>query len=164
MKCTESQTKYQKPMNSFFHYRKAKKQEIVSKYNIKKSHEISKKAAELWANESALVRDYYKQMSYNEHIRFKEICPNFDWQPWNKKSKKRSKQQPSTNTTNGGIVNILNRWGSLAQSVQGVSHDVFSATILDSDQAFAVTANQSSQPSGSSGSSAKSLISISLSI
>ncbi|KAJ3313049.1 hypothetical protein HDV04_002337 [Boothiomyces sp. JEL0838] len=83
-----------KPLNSFFHYRKAKKQEIVEKYNITKSHEISRKAAELWANESKQVRDYFQQVSMDEHNKFKELYPDYDWQPWKRDSKSKSPKSP----------------------------------------------------------------------
>ncbi|KAJ3259404.1 hypothetical protein HK103_002330 [Boothiomyces macroporosus] len=74
-----------KPLNSFFLYRKSKKQEIIRNYHITKSHEISKKAAELWQLESREVKDYYAKLSLEEHNKFKEMNPDFDWQPWKKK-------------------------------------------------------------------------------
>ncbi|KAJ3318531.1 hypothetical protein HDV06_000414 [Boothiomyces sp. JEL0866] len=83
-----------KPLNSFFHYRRAKKQEIIEIYNITKSHEISRKAAELWANESKQVRDYFQQISLNEHLKFKELYPDYDWQPWKRDSKSKSPRSP----------------------------------------------------------------------
>lgn len=76
-----------KPLNSFFHYRKAKKQEIVRNYHITKSHEISKKAAELWAKESKEVRNHFHQISLDEHNKFKEQYPDYDWQPWKRNPK-----------------------------------------------------------------------------
>ncbi|KAJ3271933.1 hypothetical protein HDV01_006067 [Terramyces sp. JEL0728] len=79
-----------KPLNSFFHYRRAKKQEIIEKYQITKSHEISRKAAELWANESKQVKDYFQQLSLAEHNKFKELYPDYDWQPWKKEFKVKS--------------------------------------------------------------------------
>ncbi|KAJ3313192.1 Platelet-activating factor acetylhydrolase [Boothiomyces sp. JEL0838] len=88
MKYTKQPSKLQKPMNSFFHYRKAKKQEIISKFNITKSHEISRKAAELWKSESASVKEYFKEISMNEHSAFKQRHPNYDWQPWKTRLKK----------------------------------------------------------------------------
>ncbi|KAJ3271932.1 hypothetical protein HDV01_006066 [Terramyces sp. JEL0728] len=82
-----------KPLNSFFHYRKSKKQEIVRNHHITKSHEISKKAAELWAKESKEVRDHFHKLSLEEHNKFKEQYPDYDWQPWKRNPK--SPRSPS---------------------------------------------------------------------
>ncbi|KAJ3271926.1 hypothetical protein HDV01_006060 [Terramyces sp. JEL0728] len=79
--------KVKKPLNSFFLYRKQKKTEIVRKFKISKSHEISRKAAELWKDEPADVKEFYNQQSLKEHEQFKLEHPDFDWQPWVQKKK-----------------------------------------------------------------------------
>ncbi|KAJ3318521.1 hypothetical protein HDV06_000404 [Boothiomyces sp. JEL0866] len=75
-------SKVKKPLNSFFLYRKQKKTEIIRKFKISKSHEISRKAAELWKEEPAEVKEHYNKMSAKEHEQFKQAHPDFDWQPW----------------------------------------------------------------------------------
>ncbi|KAJ3271928.1 hypothetical protein HDV01_006062 [Terramyces sp. JEL0728] len=82
--------------------RQSKKHEIIRNYHITKSHEISKKAAELWALESKETRDYYAQQSLEEHNKFKELNPDFDWQPW----KKRKKNEDMTSSPSTSIKDI----------------------------------------------------------
>ncbi|KAJ3271935.1 hypothetical protein HDV01_006069 [Terramyces sp. JEL0728] len=122
----------QKPLNSFFLYRKSKKEEIVQKYKIKKSHEISRKAAELWAKEKAKVRDYFQQISLHEHDKFKELHPDYDWQPWVEKSRKSKYNKPSRILPISPIISPILKPGSIVPL--GVSLDVFEAALLDSEQ------------------------------
>ncbi|KAJ3313182.1 hypothetical protein HDV04_002358 [Boothiomyces sp. JEL0838] len=88
--------KVKKPLNSFFLYRKQKKNEIVRKFKISKSHEISRKAAELWKSEPADVKEYYNKLSFKQHEQFKLEHPDFDWQPW---VQKKNKLPPSPENT-----------------------------------------------------------------
>ncbi|KAJ3318523.1 hypothetical protein HDV06_000406 [Boothiomyces sp. JEL0866] len=97
-----------KPLNSFFLYRKSKKQEIIRNYDITKSHEISKKAAELWQLESKETKDYYAQLSLDEHNKFKELNPDFDWQPWKKRAKtKKIQSTPVSSYTISPIASTV---------------------------------------------------------
>ncbi|KAJ3318534.1 hypothetical protein HDV06_000417 [Boothiomyces sp. JEL0866] len=108
----------------------SKKEEICKKYKIKKSHEVSSKAAELWANEPQEVREYFQHISLQEHDKFKILHPHFDWQPWIDKSRKTKYKivhspvvspEYSTNTIAGSIV------------PPGVSLDVFEASSLSNN-------------------------------
>ncbi|KAJ3259400.1 hypothetical protein HK103_002326 [Boothiomyces macroporosus] len=138
-----------KPLNSFFHYRKTKRQEIVDKFGLTKSNEISKIAADMWAKESIAVRNYYKQLSLQEHTKFKELYPDYEWQPWNRKRTKskpvsESKQRQSTSklaaafllhdsqSSDGDSSEIcLSPQMDPGYSLNGISYDVFEATRLD---------------------------------
>ncbi|KAJ3313046.1 hypothetical protein HDV04_002334 [Boothiomyces sp. JEL0838] len=94
-----------KPYNSFFQYRKLKKHEVREKYNINKSHELNRKIGELWAKEPPHVKEYYQQLSLQEHEKFKKMYPAYNWQPWKSKqtipivksarlSQKKNEQKP----------------------------------------------------------------------
>ncbi|KAJ3318522.1 hypothetical protein HDV06_000405 [Boothiomyces sp. JEL0866] len=91
-----------KPLNSFFLYRKHIKEEVILKYGIIKNQDVNKKIAELWAKESQETKDKYQELSLQEHIRFKENNPDFDWQPWkrnrNKVGKKRLRKSSASPT------------------------------------------------------------------
>ncbi|KAJ3318532.1 hypothetical protein HDV06_000415 [Boothiomyces sp. JEL0866] len=124
----------QKPLNSFFLYRKDKKQQIIKEYSIKKSHEISKKAAELWAKESKEVRQHYKKLSSEEHFKFKQQFPEYDWQPWlsRKGSLKRKNTLKILSWSSHPAYNVHKAW-YLNPSAVNVSPDVYEATRLDID-------------------------------
>ncbi|KAJ3318533.1 hypothetical protein HDV06_000416 [Boothiomyces sp. JEL0866] len=63
----------QKPLNSFFLYIRAKRNDIAKEFKIHKSHEITKKAAELWTKESKDVKERFRKMSIDTHSKFKEL-------------------------------------------------------------------------------------------
>ncbi|KAJ3271934.1 hypothetical protein HDV01_006068 [Terramyces sp. JEL0728] len=105
----------QKPLNSFFLYIKAKRDEIAKEYKIHKSHEISKKAAELWGREPRDVKEKYREMSIETHARFKKLS-----------SKVKSWKSPIQK-------NRLILPSKVAQYIGYVSADVFEATRLDAD-------------------------------
>ncbi|KAJ3318529.1 hypothetical protein HDV06_000412 [Boothiomyces sp. JEL0866] len=129
-----------------------KRQEIVDKYGLTKSNEISKIAADMWAKEKIAVRNYYKQLSLQEHTRFKEMYPDYEWQPWNRKrtpksgtlhptiprSSRRNSTASSAMHTNDSISTdgdaseyCLSPPMNPGYSLNGISQDVFEATRLD---------------------------------
>ncbi|KAJ3273189.1 hypothetical protein HDV01_004691 [Terramyces sp. JEL0728] len=82
----KSEKRIKKPMNSFFYYRRDIKDKIVKEYGSIASHDVSKIASECWKNESVEVKEYYKRLSKQAHEEHKANHPNFEWQPWKKKS------------------------------------------------------------------------------
>ncbi|KAJ3313181.1 hypothetical protein HDV04_002357 [Boothiomyces sp. JEL0838] len=88
-----------KPLNSFFLYRKHIKEEVKLKYGIIKNQDVNKKIAELWAKESKETKDRYQELSLQEHLRFKEQNPDFDWQPWKKNKPKKRLRKTSASPT-----------------------------------------------------------------
>ncbi|KAI8902919.1 hypothetical protein BC833DRAFT_571139 [Globomyces pollinis-pini] len=81
-----------KPLNSFFLYRKANRDRIVKKYNLTKSHEISKMAAQCWAVESEEVRAEYQKLSHEAYTQHKIDYPDFQWPTRNAPKKKQSRK------------------------------------------------------------------------
>ncbi|KAJ3271927.1 hypothetical protein HDV01_006061 [Terramyces sp. JEL0728] len=96
-----------KPLNSFFLYRKHIKEEVIEKYGIIKNQDVNKKIAELWSKESQSVKDRYQELSLQEHLRFKEQNPDFDWQPWkrNKPGKIEKRKRKSSASTSPTLSN-----------------------------------------------------------
>ncbi|KAJ3271931.1 Platelet-activating factor acetylhydrolase [Terramyces sp. JEL0728] len=139
------------PLNSFFHYRKIKRSEIVDKYGLKKSNEISKIAADMWAKEPIAVRNYYKQLSLQEHTKFKEQYPDYEWQPWNRKKPKKAPVLPPSPVSNyvtspsvaPTVITIDSQSAEsdpgdfcdplYAPKLNGISQDVYEAALLPND-------------------------------
>ncbi|KAI8901986.1 hypothetical protein BC833DRAFT_562007 [Globomyces pollinis-pini] len=67
----EGKPKVAKPMNAFLLYRKFIKDKIVKEHNVTKSHEISKIAGTLWANEDVETREKFQKQSqelFTQHL------------------------------------------------------------------------------------------------
>ncbi|KAJ3313047.1 hypothetical protein HDV04_002335 [Boothiomyces sp. JEL0838] len=135
----------QKPLNSFFLYRRSKKEEICRKYKIRKSHEVSSKAAEMWAKESQEVKDYFQHISLQSHDEFKVLHPDYDWQPWIDKSRK-SKYKAAKGLPLSPVYTPIA--GSIPP---GVSLDVYEATLLENDNSFLSNKTISQGPNSEDG-------------
>ncbi len=68
-----------KPNNAFMLYRKDKKDEIMAKFGITKSHEISKEAGLMWKVETPYVKMHYKQIADELFAKHKEMYPDYIW-------------------------------------------------------------------------------------
>lgn len=79
MPASKNPTHIKKPLNSFFLYRKSKRDYIVKTYGVTKSHEISKVAGTCWAKEPESVRNHFLQLSQVEHANHKEKYPDYKW-------------------------------------------------------------------------------------
>ncbi|KAJ3256995.1 hypothetical protein HK103_004978 [Boothiomyces macroporosus] len=133
-----------KPLNSFFLYRKSKKEFISKTFNLTKSHQISKKAAELWSKESKTVKEHFQELSQKEHDEFKLKYPDYDWQPWKFKYKQFKSYRPAEIDPECGSASdysIDSSEHDLVKEepsyVNDISPDVFFATLLfDQKQYF----------------------------
>ncbi|KAJ3345209.1 hypothetical protein HDU91_007436 [Kappamyces sp. JEL0680] len=68
-----------KPNNAFFLYRKEHVETIKLTFGVSKSHEVSKKAAEMWKNEPDDVKRRYQTRAAEEFERHKMENPNYVW-------------------------------------------------------------------------------------
>ncbi|KAJ3322282.1 hypothetical protein HDV06_003175 [Boothiomyces sp. JEL0866] len=128
-----------KPLNSFFLYRKSKKEYIAKTFHLTKSHQISKKAAELWARESKAVKEHFQELSQREHDEFKQKYPDFDWQPWKFKYKQFKTYVPPDDIETGSTSDYSDNYDKsdtelvkeeLPSFIDDISPDVFFATLL----------------------------------
>ncbi|KAJ3271893.1 hypothetical protein HDV01_006107 [Terramyces sp. JEL0728] len=87
-----------KPLNSFFLYRRAMRDKIIKKYNITKSHEISKMAGDCWALEPESVKQKYQKLAQEEYSKHKETHPEYKWPSRNDPKRKANKQKVPTTT------------------------------------------------------------------
>ncbi|KAJ3255682.1 hypothetical protein HK103_006124 [Boothiomyces macroporosus] len=87
-----------KPLNSFFLYRRAMRDKIIKKYNITKSHEISKMAGDCWALEPESVKQKYQKLAQEEYSKHKETHPEYKWPSRNDPKRKANKQKVPTAT------------------------------------------------------------------
>ncbi|KAJ3259396.1 hypothetical protein HK103_002299 [Boothiomyces macroporosus] len=121
----------QKPLNSFFLYIRAKRDDIAKDYKIHKSHEITKKAAELWSKESKDVKQRFRKMSIDTHTKFKEMLSSRVKSGATKGSiqKKTRILLPATLCKEKSYHRLY----YLSRHIGFVSADVYEATRLDSD-------------------------------
>ncbi|KAJ3340293.1 hypothetical protein HDU91_000877 [Kappamyces sp. JEL0680] len=68
-----------KPLNSFFLYRKAVREQIIEEHGVKKSHEISKIAGEMWAKEPESVKQLYQIKAQEQFEKHKQDNPDYKW-------------------------------------------------------------------------------------
>ncbi|KAJ3271601.1 hypothetical protein HDV01_006471 [Terramyces sp. JEL0728] len=167
-----SKSAVKKPMNSFFYYRREMKAKIEQEYQTSNSHEVSRICSALWANESADVKEQYRQRSIEAHNQHKIDYPEFDWNPHKniKKIQKRrnssvsiSKRRdsvasyisidndPSVDARRTSVTSIYDRRSSLISSPIlfdnfMVSQDILEVTKLENEYNFLPSPARSLSP------------------